>query len=175
MQKKPRRRVAPTPAGKAGAELVRRLVAMVEQWARANDLPNAEVDRRAVFTRQYFDKLLAGIAKNPDFRIDMVTAARLADVVGHRLMVIPNDLVRDVEALLARRPEPISLSAPIAALDLSQRSLRVLTGVSVETVGDLCTWTAEELLATPGFGPGCLKEVQTMLGHHGLALKGGTK
>jgi hypothetical protein len=175
MQTKPRRRVAPTPAGKAGAELVRRLVTMVEQWAHARGLSHLGVDRRAKFSRQYFDKLRAGIAKNPDFRIDMVTASRLADVVGHRLMLIPDDMAADVEALLARRPEPLGPDASTADLRLTMRSWHALHKADILTIGDLTKKTRTDLLALPGFGPGCLKEVETMLAAHGLALKGGGK
>jgi DNA-directed RNA polymerase alpha subunit len=114
-------------------------------------------------------------AKNPDFRIDMVTAARLADVVRHRLMVIPEDMVADVETMLARRPKPFDSWESVEALDLSRRSFTCLVTAGLSTVGDLTAKTADDLLAIPGFGPGCLKEVETMLAHHGRRLKGGAK
>jgi len=76
---------------------------------------------------------------------------------------------------LASAEPAVSLDAPITALDLSARSSRVLASVSVETVRDLCSWTAEQLLATPGFGPACLLEVEDVLARHGLRLAGGAK
>jgi len=94
---------------------------------------------------------------------------------GHTWILIPKDMVPEVEALLARRPSPLPDDAPLSALELSARSAHALASVSVETVGDLCSWTAEQLRATPGLGPGCLKEVEGALAAHGLALLGGAK
>jgi hypothetical protein len=113
-------------------------------------------------------------AKDDNFDPGRLRLEKLAAGAKHRIMVIPADLVPDVEALLARQRPVLPDSAPIAALELSARSSRVLAGVSVETVGDLCSWTAEQLLATPGFGPGSLKEVEMVLAAYGRRLEDGS-
>lgn len=155
--------------------LLRHLLEMLEQRRRETGESLSKINERAQFPRQYLDKVLAGVEKNPDFRIDIVTAARLADVLDHRLMVIPNDLVPDVEALLARRPPELDPDTRIASMEaeLSERSRRALCTGGVRTVGDLCERTQTDLLRIKGFGPGCLKEIEKILGAHGLALKGG--
>ena len=61
---------------------------------------------------------------------------------------------------------------PIAELELSVRSRRVVDMFKLRVIGDLCVKTEAELMACPNFGQTSLNEIRTKLDDFGLALKG---
>ena len=61
---------------------------------------------------------------------------------------------------------------PIAELELSVRSRRVVDMFKLRTIGDLCLKTEAELMACPNFGQTSLNEIKSKLDEFGLALKG---
>jgi DNA-directed RNA polymerase subunit alpha len=69
-----------------------------------------------------------------------------------------------------RREKASRLSLPLADLGLSARTLGLLEKSQVDTVGDLCRRTEEELLGIEGFGRTPLKEVVAKLDDLGLSL-----
>jgi DNA-directed RNA polymerase subunit alpha len=70
----------------------------------------------------------------------------------------------------ARRETASRLSQPLAELGLSARTMGLLEKAQIDTVGDLCRRTEEELLGVEGFGRTPLKEVVTKLDGLGLSL-----
>jgi DNA-directed RNA polymerase subunit alpha len=61
---------------------------------------------------------------------------------------------------------------PVADLELSVRSRRIIDLLKVKTIGDLSSKTEAELLACPNFGQTSLNEIKAKLEELGLALKG---
>ncbi|MFQ5507591.1 MAG: DNA-directed RNA polymerase subunit alpha C-terminal domain-containing protein [Planctomycetota bacterium] len=61
---------------------------------------------------------------------------------------------------------------PIAELDLSVRSRRVIEMFKLRTIGDLAMKTEAELMACPNFGQTSLNEIKSKLDGFGLSLKG---
>ncbi len=61
---------------------------------------------------------------------------------------------------------------PIAELELSVRSRRVVDMFKLRTIGDLCLKTEAELMACPNFGQTSLNEIKSKLDELGLSLKG---
>ncbi|MCB9918310.1 MAG: tetratricopeptide repeat protein [Planctomycetes bacterium] len=61
---------------------------------------------------------------------------------------------------------------PIAELELSVRSRRVVDMFKLRTIGDLCQKTEAELMACPNFGQTSLNEIKSKLDELGLGLKG---
>ena len=69
--------------------------------------------------------------------------------------------------------DPVALTAPVEALNLSYRARRVITfRAKAQTVGELVKLTANELLELRGFGESSLAEVRGALAKRGLALAG---
>jgi DNA-directed RNA polymerase subunit alpha len=63
------------------------------------------------------------------------------------------------------------LELPIDALDLSERPRNCLRRAQVQTVGELVTYTAEDLLNITNFGQKSLEEVTAKLDDLGLSLR----
>jgi DNA-directed RNA polymerase alpha subunit len=61
---------------------------------------------------------------------------------------------------------------PVAELELSVRSRRIIDLLKIKTIGDLSSKTEAELLACPNFGQTSLNEIKAKLEELGLALKG---
>ena len=61
---------------------------------------------------------------------------------------------------------------PIAELDLSVRSRRVIEMFKLRNIGDLAQKTEAELMACPNFGQTSLNEIKSKLDAFGLSLKG---
>lgn len=66
------------------------------------------------------------------------------------------------------------LAQPITNFELSQRSRNCLAAMQVETLGDLCKHTEQELLAMQNFGETSLNEIKTLLQNKGLELGANT-
>jgi len=73
--------------------------------------------------------------------------------------------------------EPMSpdLELPIEALDLSERPRNCLRRAQIESVGELVTKTADDLLSITNFGHKSLEEVVAKLDELGLSLTGGNE
>lgn len=70
-------------------------------------------------------------------------------------------------------PEERALMAkPISDLNLSVRARKCMTKLNVQTVGDLVTYTGDQLLECKNFGVTSLNEVRDKLTQLGLKLKG---
>lgn len=59
----------------------------------------------------------------------------------------------------------------IADLDLSVRALNCLKALEVETLGDLCEYSEQDLLKFRNFGRKSITEIQELLRENGLSLK----
>lgn len=112
-------------------------------------------------------------SKDDDFDPGRHRLEKIAAGAGVRIMLVPDALVPEIEALLAGGPKPLDSLTPIAVLDLSARTTRALEGQYIARIADLVECDADDLLAIRGFGRGCLREVETTLASHGLKLKGG--
>jgi DNA-directed RNA polymerase alpha subunit len=84
------------------------------------------------------------------------------------------DWVRERSAALHEVYPALSAWADIpqfTQLGLSPRVRRPLWRCEVYTLRQLTSWSAAELLAITNFGPVALREVESLLRDHGLALK----
>jgi DNA-directed RNA polymerase subunit alpha len=106
------------------------------------------------------------ILKNKGLRLGMTN-----DELMHR------DLGEASEAPVAveesadpNSPDPAR--RPIAELDLSVRSRRIVDLLKLRCIGDLSSKTEAELLGCPNFGQTSLNEIKTKLDEFGLALRG---
>jgi DNA-directed RNA polymerase subunit alpha len=63
------------------------------------------------------------------------------------------------------------LAKPITDLELSVRSRKCMQRLNIETIGDLCEKSEQDLLATKNFGQTSLNEIKLKLGEAGLSLK----
>ncbi len=77
----------------------------------------------------------------------------------------------------ARRDQKLQavLVQPLTELSFSQRVRNGLTNLGLQTIGDLCAKTEEELLEVPNFGKTSLREVREFLQTKGLGLSSGAK
>ncbi len=80
-------------------------------------------------------------------------------------VVVPTDDAPDPESPDPRR-------RPVAELDLSVRSRRIVDLLKIRTIGDLSSKTEAELLACPNFGQTSLNEIRSKLDELGLSLRG---
>jgi DNA-directed RNA polymerase subunit alpha len=69
-----------------------------------------------------------------------------------------------------RQETAAKMAMPLTALGLSARAMNSLQKAQLETVGDLCRRTEEELLGVEAFGRTTLKEVVAKLEEQGLGL-----
>jgi DNA-directed RNA polymerase subunit alpha len=76
----------------------------------------------------------------------------------------------DARAERERREVAAKLAMPLTALGLSARAMNSLQKAHLDTVGDLCRRTEEELLGVEAFGRTTLKEVVAKLEEQGLGL-----
>jgi DNA-directed RNA polymerase subunit alpha len=91
--------------------------------------------------------------------------------------LISRDLGEEAEpqAPVEEQPDPNNpdpVRRPVAELDLSVRSRRIIDLLKIKTIGDLSNKTEGELLACPNFGQTSLNEIKTKLDELGLALRG---
>jgi hypothetical protein len=77
-----------------------------------------------------------------------------------------------LEAELAARAQRDPASIPIAELDLWGNTHHPLERVGLETVGDLCTRSAEDLKREIGLSENSVAEVREALAYLGMKLKG---
>ena len=89
-------------------------------------------------------------------------------------------LSRDLEepdephAPVEEQPDPNSSDParrPVAELDLSVRSPRIINLLKIKTIGDLVSKTEADLLACSNFGQTSLTEIKTKLNDFGLGLR----
>ena len=100
---------------------------------------------------------------------------------GLRLGMAPEELastsLEDAEEVVVpteEQPDPESpdpRKRPVAELDLSVRSRRIVDLLKVKTIGDLSNKTEAELLACPNFGQTSLNEIRGKLDELGLSLR----
>lgn len=68
--------------------------------------------------------------------------------------------------------EQATLSKPVSDLNLSVRARKCMNRLGINTLGELCQRTSDELLEAKNFGVTSLKEVQEKLQQYGLKLRG---
>jgi len=68
--------------------------------------------------------------------------------------------------------EQATLSKPVSDLNLSVRARKCMNRLGINTLGELCQRTSDELLEAKNFGVTSLKEVQEKLVNYGLKLRG---
>lgn len=79
----------------------------------------------------------------------------------------------DDEADMDFAANPEMMGRPVVTLELSVRSRKCLQRLGIQTVGELCRRTEEELLESRNFGQTSLLEIKKGLGDLGLTLRGG--
>jgi DNA-directed RNA polymerase alpha subunit len=82
---------------------------------------------------------------------------------GARAALIAKD-ENDLLVKLAKRVK-------VEDVEMSTRTFNCLRAANIKTLGELSTWSADELLARKSFGRTCLIEVQDLLGTNRLALR----
>ena len=68
--------------------------------------------------------------------------------------------------------EQATLSKPVSELNLSVRARKCMNRLAINTLGELCQRTSDELMEAKNFGVTSLKEVQEKLTQLGLKLRG---
>ena len=68
--------------------------------------------------------------------------------------------------------EQATLSKPVSDLNLSVRARKCMNRLNINTLGELCQRTSDELMEAKNFGVTSLKEVQEKLTQLGLKLRG---
>ncbi len=68
--------------------------------------------------------------------------------------------------------EQATLSKPVSDLNLSVRARKCMNRLGINTLGELCQRTTDELMEAKNFGVTSLKEVQEKLVNYGLKLRG---
>ena len=124
----------------------------------------------------------SGLLSYPNFgEVSLVEIKELLRQAGLRLGMSCEDLVaegpEDPPLLEAEvdPPDPNSpdpARRPVAELDLSVRSRRIVDFFGIVTIGDLAQKTAAELLGCSNFGQTSLYEVRHKLDELGLGLRG---
>ena len=105
------------------------------------------------------------ILKNQTLRLGMT---------ADKLMSRDLDEPAEPHALVEDQPDPNSpdpVRRPVAELDLSVRSRRIIDLLKIKTIGDLVNKTEAELLACPNFGQTSLNEIKSKLNELGLSLR----
>lgn len=74
----------------------------------------------------------------------------------------------DEQRELERREKLMTM--PISDFEFSVRARNCLQRVGVQTLGDLCRMTEDELLSSPNFGEGSLQEIKEILQARGLRI-----
>ena len=84
------------------------------------------------------------------------------------------EVLHEIDCALCGRSVEKSAPPPVPVSDLllSFRARNCLRRVGIETVGQLCRASAEDLLGIRNFGQGSLEEVRGRLAARGLALGG---
>jgi len=123
-----------------------------------------------------YDRLVMDI--ETDGSVSPKEALASAGATLRALMALISDLASDAESLeLAdlAEPEPINpdLELPIEDLELTERPRNCLKRAQVNTIGQLITKTADDLLAITNFGQKSLDEVISRLEQRGLSIAGG--
>ena len=82
--------------------------------------------------------------------------------------------IAELRQLLNQLPDKLEVdtSASLDSLDLTIRTSNCLKAEAVETIGQLLTLSANDLLKIPNLGRLSLMEIRTKLGALGLRLKG---
>jgi DNA-directed RNA polymerase subunit alpha len=78
---------------------------------------------------------------------------------------------RERLALVMSDSDSRKLSTPVSEMNLSVRARRCMARLSIQTVGDLVTRTADELLEMKNFGHTSLNEVRSRLAEMGLSFR----
>jgi len=103
----------------------------------------------------------------------------IRDIMGVKQLRIGQSLEQGQQYEMRYRPqqnlspeEQATLSKPVSDLNLSVRARKCMNRLGINTLGELCQRTADELLEAKNFGVTSLKEVQEKLVNYGLKLRG---
>jgi len=81
-----------------------------------------------------------------------------------------SDMYYDEETLKNQARLEQLLSRPITDFELSVRSRNCLSGMDIDTLGDMTTISEQELLAGKNFGETSLTEIRELMSVHGLSI-----
>ena len=141
------------------ADFFRDLVARCDAVQRAEHLTDTQMAERGGMRREQYIRARGKAHGKGD--VETQTAVAFARIACATITVTDTAPMVDLSA------------SPVDALALSARADRALTSVGIISVSILLVQTAADLLGVPGFGPGCLREVEAALAAHGLRLAGG--
>lgn len=103
----------------------------------------------------------------------------IRDIMGAKGLRIGQSLEQGQQYEMRYRPqqnlspeEQATLGKPVSDLNLSVRARKCMNRLGINTLGELCQRTADELLEAKNFGVTSLKEVQEKLVNYGLKLRG---
>ena len=123
----------------------------------------AERDRLVVRLRHGFDgtkEKLVDVAKRLELSLAAVSQIEKKALETVRLAVMQ-----------ASRGGVTVDNLTVEDLQISNRTRRVLAGARVHTVFDLCAKPKSFFAALPGFGEGCLSNLEEALAKYGLSLR----
>lgn len=83
---------------------------------------------------------------------------------------VPRMVVVDVQGIVARRLADPYFAQPVIDLELSSNVVDILDGEGIETIGDLVSTSATELVAVAGLGEDEISEILDALSTRGLSL-----
>jgi len=121
-----------------------------------------------------YDRLTLEVWTNGAFRPDEAVSLAAKILVEHLQLFINLTDESDQVELLNQREESERnrlLEMPIEELDLSVRSFNCLKRAGINTVGELCSRTDDEMIKVRNLGKKSLEEVKQKLASLGLALK----
>ncbi len=103
----------------------------------------------------------------------------IKEIMGIKQLRIGQSLEQGQQYEMRYRPqqnlspeEQATLSKPVSDLNLSVRARKCMNRLGINTLGELCQRTSDELLEAKNFGVTSLKEVQEKLVNYGLKLRG---
>ena len=135
---------------------------------------NYEVEKTRVEGDVTYDKLTMEVWTNDSIKpADAVSLASKFLIEHFQIVTNLNDMVSKAEYMYEKeeKVENKKYETKIEELDFSVRSLNCLKRAGINTLGDLCKKTEEEMIRVRNLGRKSLKEIINKLHERGLSLK----
>lgn len=135
---------------------------------------NYTVENTRVGQRTDYDKLILEVWTNGTIRPDEAVSQAADILVEHFNLFTRLTEVRESQEAAEAEPDNEQarlLEMPIEELDLSVRSFNCLKRAGINTVGELCSKTDEEMMRVRNLGKKSLEEVKQKLAALGLSLR----
>ncbi|MCG0238177.1 MAG: DNA-directed RNA polymerase subunit alpha [Firmicutes bacterium] len=135
---------------------------------------NYTVEHTRVGHQTDFDKLTLEVWTNGTIRPDEACSLAAKILTEHlNLFVGLTDTAEKMEIMVEKDENDKSklLEMPIEELDLSVRSYNCLKRAGINTIGELCSKTDEEMIKVRNLGKKSLEEVKAKLAALGLSLR----